>query len=321
MVAYKPMRLFLRESLVLFGMMCLASFMPAQQAPDATAADTAYRDKNWQAAEKLYAQLTQSNPAVGRYWYRLSVSQQNAGHSQEALKSLETARTKGVPPFFVDYARADIYASTGDKDKAFAALQQAAKSGFAQPDQLESDSDLKTLKNDPRYSSVLEQVKRNQSPCEYSLENRQFDFWIGEWDAIPTGGGPTQGSSHIAKALEGCAIWENWTGLGGNGYEGKSYNVYNPSLKRWEQFWVDNRGGMIHFYGGMKNGVMDYWTDEIPQPDGTKLQRHLQFFNQGPDKVRQFSQGSTDGGKTWHVEYDLTYMRRKADPNVGTTKN
>jgi hypothetical protein len=26
--------------------------------------------------------------------------------------------------------------------------------------------------------------------------------------------------------------------------------------------------------------------------------------------VRQFSQGSTDGGKTWHIEYDFTYLRK-----------
>jgi len=45
--------------------------------------------------------------------------------------------------------------------------------------------------------------------------------------------------------------------------------------------------------------------------DGTKLKRQLQFFPLGPDKVRQFSQGSTDGGKTWTVEYDFTYIRKK----------
>jgi hypothetical protein len=56
---------------------------------------------------------------------------------------------------------------------------------------------------------------------------------------------------------------------------------------------------------------MDYFTDELPQPNGTKLKRHLQFFPLGPDKVRQFSQGSTDGGKTWSVEYDFTYIRKK----------
>ena len=51
--------------------------------------------------------------------------------------------------------------------------------------------------------------------------------------------------------------------LGESDYAGKSYNVYNPDLKRWEQFWVDNVGGMIHFYGGLKDGVMDFYTDEI----------------------------------------------------------
>lgn len=74
---------------------------------------------------------------------------------------------------------------------------------------------------------------------------------------------------------------------------------------------MDNQGGMIHFFGGLKDGTMDFYTDDVPQPDGTNLRRHLQFFNQGPDKVRQLSQGSTDGGKTWNVEYDFTYVRAK----------
>ena len=56
---------------------------------------------------------------------------------------------------------------------------------------------------------------------------------------------------------------------------------------------------------------MEYWTDEIPQPDGSKLKRHLQFIPLAPGKVRQFSQGSTDAGKSWHVEYDFTYSRKK----------
>jgi hypothetical protein len=54
---------------------------------------------------------------------------------------------------------------------------------------------------------------------------------------------------------------------------------------------------------------MDYWTDDVPQSTGGTLLRHLQFFNSGPDKVRQWSQGSSDGGKTWHTEYDFIYTR------------
>jgi hypothetical protein len=61
---------------------------------------------------------------------------------------------------------------------------------------------------------------------------------------------------------------------------------------------------------------MDYWTEDIPQPNGDKLRRHLQFFNLSPVKVRQFSQGSTDGGKTWYVEYDFIYNRHQ-EKNAG----
>jgi hypothetical protein len=71
---------------------------------------------------------------------------------------------------------------------------------------------------------------------------------------------------------------------------------------------VDNAGGNIFFYGGLKDGIMDCWTDELPQPDGKKLKRHLLL---GLDTVRQFSQGSNDHGKTWFVEYDFTYNRKK----------
>jgi hypothetical protein len=42
-----------------------------------------------------------------------------------------------------------------------------------------------------------------------------------------------------------------------------------------------------------------------------KLKRRLQFIKLTPDKVRQFSQGSTDGGKTWKPEYDFTYIEKK----------
>ena len=70
-------------------------------------------------------------------------------------------------------------------------------------------------------------------------------------------------------------------------------------------------GAGVSFYGGLKDCVMDYWTGEIPQPSEPLLKRHLPFFKLGPDKVRQFSQGSTDGGKTWKPEYDFTYVRKK----------
>ena len=147
-------------------------------------------------------------------------------------------------------------------------------------------------------------------------EFNQFDFWVGDWDVSSTADGIARGKSHISKEMGGCVVWENWTSLG-SPFFGKSYNTYNPNLHRWEQYWVDNWAGVAFFSGHLVDGTMDYFTEDIPQPKGGMMRRHLQFFNISPDQVRQLSQQSTDGGKTWKVEYDLTY-KRKAAANPGS---
>jgi tetratricopeptide repeat protein len=297
----------MRSALGIFFVLCVPFVTFAQDA--AAQADAAYQAKNWSEAIKLYSDLADANPALARYWYRLGVAAQASGQHERAVKAFLQAKDKGGPAALVAYNLARAYASLKRLDEAMAELSQAVKAGFAQPEQMATDSDLQTLRGNPRFATLVDQAQRNQQPCEYQPENRQFDFWLGEWNVVPTSGGGPVGASRIEKALSGCVIWENWSSLGST-YAGKSYNTWNASLKRWEQFWVDNSGGMIHFYGALKESVMDFWTDDIPQPDGTKLRRHLQFFNLGPDKVRQFSQGSKDGGQTWSVEYDFTYIRK-----------
>ena len=277
----------------------------------ATAANTAYLAKDWAKAEPLYEQLAQSQPDNARNFYRLGASLQGMGQHQKALEAFEKAKAQGAPVQDVEYGLASVYASMGDSDRAIEHLGEAVKQGWSQPDSMTADRDLQPIRNDPRFAPLLEQAKHNQSPCTFTAENRQFDFWVGDWDVVTTQDGVPAGLSHIERTIGDCVIWENWTSLGAIGYTGKSYNTYNSSLKRWEQFWVDSAGGMVHFYGGSQAGVMDFFTDATPQPDGTKIKRHLQFFPQGTDQVRQFSQASADDGKTWAVEYDLTYYRKK----------
>jgi len=276
----------------------------------AAEAASAYDAKNWSEAVKLYSQIVATAPNP-RAWYRLGVSLNKTGEKDKAIEAFEKGRALGLPPQFAEYGIATVFASKRDKDRAFEHLEKAAQNGLSQPDQLSTDTDLAELKSDARFTKILEMVTHNQKPCAYAAENRQFDFWLGEWSVVTSKGETAAGDSRIELILEDCVVQENWTSAGNIGYSGKSYNIYNAALKRWEQYWVDNTGGNIFFYGGLKDGAMDYWTDEIPQPDGKKLKRHLQFIKLGPDKVRQFSQGSNDGGKTWFVEYDFTYNRKK----------
>ena len=272
-------------------------------------ANGAYEAKDWERAAKLYEELSKEmTTPPPRVWLRLGAAMRSLGRYEEALAAFEKAGQSGAG-LFGEYGKAAVYVALNQPEKAFASLDKAVQQGYADPDALTSDPDLSVLRNDPRFARIIEQAKKNQRPCAYTPENRQFDFWLGEWNVSTTQGAVPSGNSTIELILENCVVQENWKSLNGP-YAGKSYNIYNASLKRWEQYWVDNVGGNIFFYGGLKDGVMDYWTDDLPQPDGTKLKRHLQFFKLGPDSVRQFSQGSSDGGKSWQVEYDFTYIRK-----------
>ena len=284
----------------------------AASAEDKTKADAsaAYDAKDWSKSAKLYGELAAAHPEIPRLWYRLAASEQGLGQFDQALAHFQNALDAGLPPVFGEYAIGTIYAQKNDPSNAFSHLQKALDGGYNDPDTLGSDERLASLRQDSRFAALLKSANHNRKPCADTPENRQFDFWLGDWNVESAQGGVPAGQSHIELILGDCVVQENWQS-NGNPYSGKSYNIYNAALKRWEQYWVDNVGGNIFFYGGLKDGVMDYWTDEIPQPDGTKLKRHLQFFKIGPDEVRQFSQGSTDGGKTWHVEYDFTYKRKK----------
>ena len=303
-------------------MAAMATVLPSLMCGQAAAAadsteskaNAAYTSRDWATAENLYETLTEQNPKMPRLWYRLAVSARGDRHFDAAIgafmksRELAAGQPGALPPFLFDYELAESYAGKEDAGHALELLKSAANGGFAQMDRLQGDAEWSALRADPRFVAAEKVVKHNAAPCE-DAEFHQFDFWLGDWDVVSNGDNTPGGASHIASEMGGCVIWENWTSLNTR-YFGKSYNTYNVNLHRWEQYWVDNSAGPIFFHGGLKDGVMDYWTDDVPQPNGDKLRRHLQFIQLGPDKVRQFSRGSTDGGKTWNVEYDFIYNRR-----------
>ncbi len=271
-------------------------------------AAAAYDAKDWRAAARLYRELAQANPDP-RTWNRLGISLNHTGQREQAIAAFEAGMKAGLPPQNAEYGIATVYGASNNRELALRYLQQAVEHGLNLPEQIAANEDLALLRGDPQFVKIIEHATRNLKPCAHSAENRQFDFWLGEWDVVTANGETPAGTSKIELILGDCVVQENWRSLG-QPYSGKSYNIYNMALKRWEQYWVDDAGGNIFFYGGLKDGVMDYWTDEVPQPDGTRLKRHLQFIRLGADQVRQYSQGSTDGGKTWNVEYDFIYNRK-----------
>jgi hypothetical protein len=189
--------------------------------------------------------------------------------------------------------------------KALEILESLTRGGFANVNVLKTDKDLQPLQSDPRYARVLETAQRNLTPCRFSPEYRQFDFWVGDWNV--TQAGRPAGTSSVQVILDDCVVLENWTGV--NGYTGKSFNIYNTATKRWQQTWVDNSGTIIDFTGDYADGEMRFHSESI-QADGSKLLGKMTFFKLADGKIRQLWEQSTDQGKTWSVAFDGLYEKK-----------
>ena len=141
--------------------------------------------------------------------------------------------------------------------------------------------------------------------------HRQFDFWIGEWDVFRPDG-TLVGTNRITLILGTCVLLENWKGT--SGLEGWSFNVFDAADGRWHQNWVDSHGARLDLVGSLKGRNM-VLTGEKTNPDGSRTIDRITWEPIDPNKVRQLWEQSKDGGKTWSVAFDATYVRRAGGPS------
>mgnify|MGYP000877872829 CR=1 FL=1 len=157
---------------------------------------------------------------------------------------------------------------------------------------------------------VIAGLQAQNKTCGSNPVYRQFDFWLGEWEAFGVNG-KKAGDSKITMQLDSCIILEEWTGAGAGNYSGKSYNTYNVTTKKWQQYWVDNKGGITEYFDGhFEKDKMILQTYNLKMPNGSDKIMKMTFFNLGPKKVRQFGESSSDKGKTWKTDFDLEYRRK-----------
>ena len=147
---------------------------------------------------------------------------------------------------------------------------------------------------------------QNTKPCTTD-EGRQFDFWIGEWDASWEGG---KGVNNVSKILDGCVIFEEFDASFSSKLVGKSVSVYNPRAGNWQQTWVDNSGGYLDFIGKWEEDKM-ILSRSVDIKGVITMQRMI-WYNISQDKFDWNWEKSTDNGKTWTVSWKINYTRRKS---------
>jgi hypothetical protein len=172
----------------------------------------------------------------------------------------------------------------------------------------------------------LAQHKPDSSVTPKEIKERDgqhdFDFHIGNWK--------TQ-LSRLVKPLSGSATWVKyegttvvrkvWNGLANlveldvNGSAGHiialSLRLYDPQTHQWSLNFANSRGGgmSIPTIGSFKNGVGEFYDQETL--NGKAIFVRFVISKLTPDSWRFEQAFSSDGGKSWEVNWIATDTRIK----------
>ena len=155
---------------------------------------------------------------------------------------------------------------------------------------------------------ALAQAAPAVPPCS-APEYRQFDFWVGRWDARWTDaqGKTAQGTNRIEKALDGCVIVEHFDGAPGSPLKGTSVSTYDRRAEQWKQTWVDNTGAYLDFSGHWKDGRMTLSRKTVVQ--GKPALQRMVFREIGATRFTWDWEVSSDEGATWTTQWRIEYTR------------
>src|SRR5580698_5001715 len=132
---------------------------------------------------------------------------------------------------------------------------------------------------------------------------RQFEFWIGNWDAFDVGNPIKVAHARVDRILDGCVLREDYQGA--DGHKGQSFTIYDAARKVWHQSWVTNRGELLMIEGQNEAGVM-----VLTGKDRTKRILVRGWWKPVNGEVRETAAKSSDEGKTWTPWFDLIFRSR-----------
>jgi hypothetical protein len=269
-----------------------------------TAANEAYQKQEWTSAVARYEKIVALEDKNAGSHYRLGVSLLNLDRVQEGQTHLETAMKISPNPIFA-LALARCYARIGSKDKMYEVLEKGIALGGISAESLNGEKDFTAVKTEPKFVDHVRRLDAAANPCRSRPEFRQFDFWIGEWAPQNTQG-VTVGTSSIQLILGDCIIFENWNTPAS---AGKSFNLFDTRDNKWHQTWVDARGTMTHYVGGLQDGNMVLVSESVA--GGKKTLNRMTYSKLAEGNVRQHGETSVDDGKTWTTTFDFIYVRKK----------
>ncbi|MEP6635424.1 MAG: tetratricopeptide repeat protein [Acidobacteriota bacterium] len=112
--------------------------------------------KEWKEAAALWQRVVAINPVNARFWSQLANSLYEAKDYRGAIPAYEKSMELGSGfPASAAYNIACCYALLGEKEQALKWLDKAFDMGFRNLEHSQSDTDLQSLHDDPRFTKIV----------------------------------------------------------------------------------------------------------------------------------------------------------------------
>ncbi len=285
---------------------------PAPAEPDEEAAsvadpaELAFEQGRWEEAINEYREILAAYPDDRLSLLRIAQAQRELKRYDDALATLESARTANAPEAMIDFERARNLALQGKDDEALAALDAADHNGLRALALVEQAPEFDAYRNRSRFERVYRNIQVRVYPCAGGEHAKDFDFWVGRWE-VRAPDGTLIGTNTIEKRDGGCSIQERWQGSGGS--SGSSMSFYLPSRGEWRQVWTGSGGTFFDLTGRVVDGKM-HLEGQIEYSETQQVVAFRGTWTQAPDgRVRQRLEEFDLVAQTWVVWFDGFYRR------------
>jgi hypothetical protein len=277
--------------------------------PVADPGELAFEQHRWQDAINEYRKLLAASPEDRLSLLRIAQAQRELHKYNDALATLEQARTANAPEAMVDLERARNLALLGRKDDALDALDASDHSGLRALELVETANEFDSFRGLSRFERVHRNIRARVFPCEGEGAASDFDFWIGRWE-VREPDGTLVGTDTIEKRDGGCSIYEHYEGAGGS--SGTSLTFYLPSRGEWRQVWTGSGGTLFDITGKLVDGSMKM-EGQVEYIEGNRVVAFRGTWTQAADgRVRQRLEEFDLGAQTWIVWFDGFFRRLDA---------
>jgi hypothetical protein len=171
-------------------------------------------------------------------------------------------------------------------------------------------------------SSLSPQKKLDLKPSPTSSEN-DFDFLQGQWTVHNrklktrlnncTEWDEFESELHMKKALNGFGNVENYYAhLNNEAFEGMAVRLFNKQTKLWTIYWMDSNQATMDEHpvsGSFENGIGKFYTTDVFNE--TPILVIYQWDTTQPDHPKWSQAFSTDKGKTWEWNWEMTLTKIK----------